>query len=106
MATPAPGSPADVDGAAGFQTVTYRGPTVLMGALAHLLRDEGLEFERPSDNRRGTEASVEVVLSVRPAEGSSGHTLDEMVDAAVTRFRSRFGDDNTSVEVGSAADAD
>jgi hypothetical protein len=104
VATPAPGSHSDLHGASTLQTVTYRGPTVLMGALAHLLRDEGLEFDRPSDDRRGTEASVEVVMSVRAGDQASERTLDEMVDAAVTRFRRRFGDDNTTVEVGADAD--
>ena len=30
-----------------LQTITYRGPPVLVGALAHLLREEGLEFDQP-----------------------------------------------------------
>ncbi|HEX4470859.1 MAG TPA: hypothetical protein VH085_02745 [Nocardioides sp.] len=105
MATPAPGSHPAAHEAATVQTVTYRGPTVLMGAFAHLLREEGLEFERPSDDRRGTEAAVEVVMSVSAVDPTTDRTLDERIDAAVTSFRRRFGDDSSSVEVGPRDDA-
>jgi hypothetical protein len=105
MVTPAPGSHPALHGATTLRTVTYRGPTVLLGAFAHLLREEGLEFERPSDNRRGTEAAVEVVMSVGVADASADRTLDERIDAAATNFRRRFGDDSSSVEVGSSDDA-
>ena len=33
------------------QTITYRGPRVLVGALAHLLREEGVEFDQPREDR-------------------------------------------------------
>ena len=86
------------------QTITYRGPQVLVGALAHLLREEGVEFERPREVRTGVAEAVEVVLTVRAGETARDRTLGEMVDAAVTRFTNRFGDDSTSVEVAESDD--
>ncbi len=82
------------------QTVTYRGPTILVGALAHLLREEGVDFKRPGDDRTSTAEVVEVILTVRPGETDPDRPLDDMVDTAVTRFRRRFGDSPASVTVG------
>lgn len=82
------------------QTVTYRGPTTLVGALAHLLREEGVDFKRPSDDRTSVAEVVEVTLTVRSRETVLGRTLDDMVDTAVARFRTRFGDSPASVTVG------
>jgi hypothetical protein len=82
------------------QTVTYRGPTTLVGALAHLLREEGVDFKRPSDDRTSIAEVVEVTLTVRPAETDLDRPLDDMVDTAVARFRKRFGDSPASITVG------
>jgi hypothetical protein len=86
------------------QTITYRGPQVLIGALAHLLREEGLEFERPRDDRTAVAEVVEVVLTVTAGETALDRPLDAMIDVAVARFTKRFGDDSTSVEVGDSND--
>jgi hypothetical protein len=85
------------------RTITYRGPTVLLGAFAHLLREAGLEFERPSDDRRVTDAAVEAVLSVDAADPAVAGTLDAMIEAAVTKFTTRFGDDSATIRVGDDA---
>ncbi len=45
------------------QTITYRGPRVLVGALAHLLRDEGVEFDQPREDR--TDVVERTVIRVR-----------------------------------------
>ena len=77
------------------QTIIYRGPPVLVGALAHLLREEGVEFERPADDRRVVAETVEVVLVV----SAGGPVPDGSVDTAVAKFKKRFGDLSASVEV-------
>jgi hypothetical protein len=82
------------------QTIRYRGPTVLVGALAHLLRVEGVDFERPRDDRASVAEVVEVTLTVRRGDTFLDRTLDDMIDTAVTAFRRRFGDDSSSVAVG------
>jgi hypothetical protein len=82
------------------QTIDYRGPPILVGALAHLLREEGLDFERPRDDRASLAEAVEVTLTVRPGDTVLDRTLDVMVDTAVARFRRRFGDSPASIAVG------
>jgi hypothetical protein len=82
------------------QTVTYRGPTVLVGALAHLLREEGVDFQRPSDDRTRFVEAVEVTLTVRAGETVLDRPLDEMIDTAVAAFRRRFGESPASITVG------
>jgi hypothetical protein len=82
------------------QTIGYRGPPVLVGALAHLLRAEGIDLERPRDDRTSVAEVVEVTLTVRPGDTVFDRTLDDMIDTAVTSFRRRFGDDSSSVTVG------
>jgi hypothetical protein len=82
------------------QTITYRGPPVLLGALAHLLRVEGIDFERPRDDRTNVTEVVEVTLTVRPGDTVLDGSLDHLIDTAVTSFRRRFGDDSSSVTVG------
>ncbi len=81
------------------KTITYRGPRVLVGALAHLLREEGVEFDQPRENRTEVVEVAVVVLMVRAADGVLDRTLDAMIDAAVARFKKRFGDDVASVEI-------
>ena len=81
------------------QTITYRGPRVLVGALAHLLREEGVEFDQPRENRTEVVEVAVVVLVVRAGDGVLDRTLDAMIDAAVARFKKRFGDDVASVEI-------
>jgi hypothetical protein len=81
------------------QTIRYRGPTLLVGALAHLLRKEGVDFQRPRDDRSSVAERVEVTLVVRPGDTVLDRTLDDMVDTAVTAFRRRFGDDSSSITV-------
>jgi hypothetical protein len=78
--------------------ITYRGPTVLAGALAHLLREEGVEFEAPREDRTGVAAVAVLVLRVTSGDGVD-RTLDSMIDAAVAKFEKRFGDDAASIEV-------
>lgn len=82
------------------QTIDYRGPPILVGALAHLLREEGLDFVRPRDDRTSVAEVVEVTLTVRSAATVLDRTLDVMVDSAVARFRGRFGDSPASITVG------
>jgi hypothetical protein len=81
------------------QTITYRGPRVLVGALAHLLREEGVEFAQPREDRTEVAEVAVVVLEVRAGDGVPGRTLDASIDAAVGRFTKRFGDDIASIEV-------
>ena len=81
------------------QTITYRGPRVLVGALAHLLREEGVDFDQPRENRTDVVEVAVVVLVVRAGDGVLDRTLDAMIDAAVARFKKRFGDDVASVEI-------
>jgi hypothetical protein len=82
------------------QTIRYRGPTVLLGALAHRLRVEGVDFKQPRDDRTSVAEVVEVTLTVRAGDTVLDRTLDDMIDTAVTSFRRRFGDDSSSVTVG------
>ena len=86
------------------QTITYRGPPVLVGALAHLLRQEGLEFKQPRNDRTQLAAVVVVVLTVRSGDNVPDRTLNAMIDTAVAKFRKRFGDDAASVDVGNGED--
>ena len=81
------------------QTITYRGPRVLVGALAHLLREEGIEFDQPREDRTDVLAVAVVVLAVRAGDKMLDPSLDAMIDAAVARFKQRFGDDVASVEI-------
>lgn len=81
------------------QTITYRGPRVLVGALAHLLREEGVEFDQPRENRTELAPVATVVLVVGAGDGVGDRTLDAMVEAAVARFTKRFGDDVASIQV-------
>ena len=81
------------------QTITYRGPMVLAGAFAHLLREEGVEFDRPREDRTGVAEAVVVVLAVRAGDKVLDRTLDAMIDAAVAKFKKRFGDDVASIEI-------
>ena len=80
-------------------TNTYRGPPVLVGALAHLLREEGLEFDQPLEDRRAVVAVAVVVLEVSAGDKVPDRALDAMIDTAVGRFKKRFGDDFASVEI-------
>jgi hypothetical protein len=82
------------------QTISYRGPTVLLGALAHLLREEGVDFTRPRDDRTSVAEVVEVTLTVRRGDTILHRTLDDMIDTAVATFRRRFGDSPASITVG------
>jgi hypothetical protein len=81
------------------QTITYRGPRVLVGALAHLLREEGVEFDQPREDRTEVLAVAVVVMAVRAGDEMVDRTLDDMIEAAVAKFEKRFGDDVASVEV-------
>ena len=81
------------------QTITYRGPRVLVGALAHLLREEGVEFDQPREDRTEVLAVAVVVMAVRAGDKMLDRTLDAMIEAAVAKFKKRFGDDAASVEV-------
>jgi hypothetical protein len=81
------------------QTITYRGPRVLVGALAHLLREEGVEFDQPREDRTEIAEVAVVVLEVRVGDVVLDRTLGAMVDAAVARFKKRFGDEAASVEM-------
>ena len=84
--------------------ITYRGPVVLAGALAHLLREEGVEFKQPREDRTEVVEVAVVVLAVRAADKELDRTLDAMIDAAVARFKKRFGDDVASVEIADSED--
>jgi hypothetical protein len=83
-----------------FQTIGYRGPPILVGALAHLLREEGLDFERPRDDRTSVDEVVVVTLTVTSGATVLDRSLDEMIGTAVARFRGRFGDSPASLTVG------
>jgi hypothetical protein len=82
-----------------LRTITYRGPMVLAGAFAHLLREQGVEFDRPREDRRSVEEAVLVVLAVRAGDEASDRTLDAMIDTAVAKFKQRFGDDTAAIEI-------
>ena len=79
--------------------ITYRGPPVLVGALAHLLREEGVEFKQPREDRTELAGAVVVVLTVTAGDNAPDRTLSANVDAAISRFKKRFGEDSASVEV-------
>jgi hypothetical protein len=81
------------------QTITYRGPRVLLGALAHLLREEGVDFDQPRENRTEVVQVATVVLAVTAGDRLLDRTLDAMIEAAVERFTKRFGDDVASIEI-------
>lgn len=80
-------------------TITYRGPKVLAGAFAHLLREEGAAFDQPREDRTDLAEVAVLVLDVRAGDVAPDRTLDEVVDAAVARFQKRFGTDAASIEV-------
>jgi hypothetical protein len=81
------------------QTITYQGPRVLVGALAHLLREEGVEFDQPREDRTELAPVATVVLAVRAGDTVGDRSLDAMIEAAVARFTKRFGDDIASIEI-------
>jgi hypothetical protein len=81
------------------QTITYRGPRVLVGALAHLLREEGVDFAQPREDRTDVAEVAVVVLEVRAGDTVRDRTLEVGIDAAVGRFTKRFGDDIASIEI-------
>jgi hypothetical protein len=81
------------------QTITYRGPRVLVGALAHLLREEGVEFKQPREDRTEVAEVAVVVLTVSAGDSEGDRTLDARIEAAVARFEKRFGDGAASVEI-------
>ena len=85
-------------------TITYRGPMVLAGAFAHLLREQGVEFDRPREDRRSVDEVVLMVLSVRAGEEVLDRTLDVAIGAAVVKFKKRFGDDAASIEIAESED--
>jgi hypothetical protein len=83
------------------QTINYQGPRVLVGALAHLLREEGLTFDQPREDRTEVVAVavVDLVVSAEEEEAPD-RTLDAMIEAAVARFEKRFGDGVASIQSG------
>jgi hypothetical protein len=81
------------------QTITYRGPRVLVGALAHLLREEGVEFTQPREDRTDLAEVAVVVVAVTVGGDGGDRPLDARVEAAVARFEKRFGDGAASVEI-------
>jgi hypothetical protein len=81
------------------QTITYRGPRVLVGALAHLLREEGVEFKQPREDRTEVAEVAVVVLAVSAGASEGDRSLDARIEAAVARFEKRFGDGAASVEI-------
>jgi len=81
------------------RTITYRGPRVLVGALAHLLREEGVEFDQPREDRTELAEVAVVAMAVRAGANVDDGDLDAMIEAAVARFKKRFGDDVASVEI-------
>jgi hypothetical protein len=85
-------------------TITYRGPRVLVGALAHLLREEGVEFDQPRENRTEVAEVAVVVVAVRVGDKVLDRTPDAMIDAAVAKFKNRFGDDAASIEIADGED--
>ena len=86
------------------RTITYRGPRVLVGALAHLLREEGVEFHQPREDRTEVVEVAVVVLAVTAGDKVPDRTLNAMIDAAVAKFKNRFGDDVASIEIADRAD--
>jgi hypothetical protein len=82
------------------QTIGYRGPTILLAALAHMLREGGLDFTPPRDDRTCVAEVVEATLTVRPGATALHRTLDDMIDPVVATFRRRFGDSPASITVG------
>ena len=70
-----------------------------MGALAHLLREEGVEFDQPRENRTELVPVAEVVVAVRAGDEVPDSSLEAMIEAAVSKFKNRFGDDVASIEI-------
>jgi hypothetical protein len=70
------------------------------------LREEGVEFKRPRDDRTSVAEVVEVTLTVTPGDTVLDRTLDDMIDTAVANFRRRFGESPASVTVGDSLGAD
>ena len=81
------------------KTITYQGASVLAGALAHLLREEGVEFDQPREQRTGVAEVAVLVIDVRAGDAVSDEALDAMIVAAVAKFEKRFGDDAASIEI-------
>jgi hypothetical protein len=81
------------------KTITYQGAAVLAGALAHLLREEGVEFDPPREQRTGVAEVAVLVIDVRAGNAVSDQPLDAMIGAAVAKFEKRFGDDAASIEI-------
>jgi hypothetical protein len=79
-------------------TIEYRGPRVLVGALSHLLREEGLTFDQPREDRTELDPVAVVDLVVSAEEEMPDRTLDAMIEAAVARFNTRFGDGVASIQ--------
>lgn len=86
------------------RTITYRGPRILVGAFAHLLREEGVEFDQPPEERREVVRVAVVVLMVRAGDEVLDRSLDVRIEAAVAKFKKRFGDDAASVEIADGED--
>ena len=86
------------------KTIAYRGPRVLVGALAHLLREEGVEFDQPREDRTEVVPVAVVVLTVRAGDKALDRTLDAMIETAVAKFKKRFGDDGASFEIADGED--
>ncbi|MCA9679294.1 MAG: hypothetical protein KC464_29960 [Myxococcales bacterium] len=80
------------------QTITYRGPRVLVGALAHLLREEGVAFDQPPEDRTDLDPVAVVLIEVRAGD-ALGPPPGAMIDAAVAKFTKRFGDDTALIEI-------
>jgi hypothetical protein len=81
------------------QTITYQGPSVLAGAFAHLLREEGVAFDQPREQRTGVAEVAVLVIDVTAGESASDGALDAMIGAAVAKFEKRFGDDAAAIEI-------
>ncbi len=70
------------------ERITYRGPRVLVGALAHLLREEGVEFDQPPGDRTEVVEVAVVVLAVRAGNKVLNRSLDAMIEAGARGSRS------------------
>lgn len=82
------------------RTLTYRGPAPVVSALAQMLHEEGVEatYEPPVEGRTSGVELVVIYLMLRAGDKVTDRALDRMIDAAVERFRARFGGTGATVE--------
>ncbi|HVV29503.1 MAG TPA: hypothetical protein VHC41_01355 [Mycobacteriales bacterium] len=77
------------------RTLTYRGPAAFVGALAQVLREDGLEvtYQPPEEYRSAGEVEQQAVVALVVMYGKDG--IDALLRASVEKYRQRFKDRGT-----------